>query len=267
MEKQVAVLIDGDNISPKYAEYIKQEAMHYGNVRVFRLYGSITTPNVRSWYKVMPLQGITPMLQISYADKKSIADQALTIDAMDLLYSNCFDVFLIVSSDCDFTKLVYRLKEAGKAVVGMGEKKTKEALAKACDEFKILDLIYKDIGEGEESGGTEIPEDLPSGDKEDQESVSEGPEDMEIVDGPEISIPKEEEILSFISEIIELSDDERINLAEIGGSLKQKYLGFDARNYGYKNMTKMVQSHKDMFVVEREKTQDGIHGVVYVRKK
>ena len=34
MEKQVAVLIDGDNISAKYAESIKQEALQYGNIKV-----------------------------------------------------------------------------------------------------------------------------------------------------------------------------------------------------------------------------------------
>ena len=77
-----------------------------------------------------------PMLQITYANGKSVADQALTIDVMDLLYTQDIDVFCIVSSARDFTKLVYRLKEAGKVVIGMGEAKTKEALAKACDEFK-----------------------------------------------------------------------------------------------------------------------------------
>lgn len=143
MEKQVAVLIDGDNISAKYAESIKQEALQYGNIKVFRLYGSVNSPNTKKWYPVMPRQGIMPVLQISYASGKSIADQALTIDAMDLLHSEGIDVFCIASSDSDFTKLVYRLKESGKVVIGMGESKTKEALAKACDEFKILNLIYQ----------------------------------------------------------------------------------------------------------------------------
>ena len=99
MEKQVAVLIDGDNISSKYAEYIIREASQYGNIKICRLYGSINCPNVRSWYKKMPGQGIMPMLQISYADGKSIADQALTIDAMDIVYRELVDVFCIVSSD------------------------------------------------------------------------------------------------------------------------------------------------------------------------
>ena len=48
MEKQVAVLIDGDNISAKYAESIKQEALQYGNIKVFRLYGSVNSPNTKN---------------------------------------------------------------------------------------------------------------------------------------------------------------------------------------------------------------------------
>ena len=142
-EKQVAVLIDGDNISPKYAEYIKQEAAMLGRIKIFRLYGSIGAPTVKSWYKVMPKYGITPMLQINYVLNKSIADQALTIDAMDILHEEAIDIICLVSSDSDFTKLAYRIKESGKILIGMGEQKANEALAQACDEFKVLDLIYK----------------------------------------------------------------------------------------------------------------------------
>ena len=246
MEKQIAVLIDGDNISAKYAEYIKQEAMEYGNVRIFRLYGSVNSQTVKAWYKVMPLQGIMPVLQISYAYGKSIADQALTIDAMDLLYTGGVDVFCIVSSDSDFTKLVYRLREAGKTVVGMGEKKTKEALAKACDEFKILDLIYKEAEEEE----TEVQADLP----EEAEEAAE-----------EISIPSEEEVIRYILDY--LDEDENVNLAEIGAVLKQKYLGFDARNYGYKSMTSMIKNHFDCFDLIIENARDGIHKIMYISKK
>lgn len=266
MGKQVAVLIDGDNISYKYAEYIKQEAMHYGNVKIFRLYGSISSPSVRPWYKVMPLQGIMPMLQITYANGKSVADQALTIDVMDLLYTQDIDVFCIVSSDSDFTKLVYRLKEAGKVVIGMGEAKTKEALAKACDEFKILDLIYKDADlETQEitpkdtgavpAAGKEIPE-------EEEPLVEEEP-----IEESKLSIPSEDEVIQYIYEFIKSSEDDKINLSEVGKALKQKFLGFDARNYDYNNMTKMLESHSNKFKVDRKKAPDGIHGIIYVSVK
>lgn len=270
MEKQVAVLIDGDNISAKYAESIKQEALQYGNIKVFRLYGSVNSPNTKRWYPVMPKQGIMPVLQISYASGKSIADQALTIDVMDLLHSDSIDIFCIASSDSDFTKLVYRLKESGKIVIGMGESKTKEALAKACDEFKILNLIYKT--EEETSKPDESNVEDAKNDKKPNKNTSEkelyeeeflDDEDEEEIDESEISIPELSEISSYISSYIETLDSERVNLATLGNVLKKRFSGFDARNYKFSNMTQMMRKI-DGFRVESENAPDGVHKVVYI---
>ena len=270
MEKQVAVLIDGDNISAKYAESIKQEALQYGNIKVFRLYGSVNSPNTKRWYPVMPKQGIMPVLQISYASGKSIADQALTIDVMDLLHSDSIDIFCIASSDSDFTKLVYRLKESGKIVIGMGESKTKEALAKACDEFKILNLIYQteeetskpDESNVEDAKNDKKPNKNTSG-KELYEEEFLGDEDEEEIDESEISIPELSEISSYIASYIETLDSERVNLATLGNVLKKRFSGFDARNYKFSNMTQMMRKI-DGFRVESENAPDGVHKVVYI---
>lgn len=270
MEKQVAVLIDGDNISAKYAESIKQEALQYGNIKVFRLYGSVNSPNTKRWYPVMPKQGIMPVLQISYASGKSIADQALTIDVMDLLHSDSIDIFCIASSDSDFTKLVYRLKESGKIVIGMGESKTKEALAKACDEFKILNLIYQT--EEETSKPDESNVEDAKNDKKPNKNTSEkelyeeeflDDEDEEEIDESEISISELSEISSYISSYIETLDSERVNLATLGNVLKKRFSGFDARNYKFSNMTQMMRKI-DGFRVESENAPDGVHKVVYI---
>ena len=270
MEKQVAVLIDGDNISAKYAESIKQEALQYGNIKVFRLYGSVNSPNTKRWYPVMPKQGIMPVLQISYASGKSIADQALTIDVMDLLHSDSIDIFCIASSDSDFTKLVYRLKESGKIVIGMGESKTKEALAKACDEFKILNLIYQT--EEETSKPDESNVEDAKNDKKPNKNILEkelyeeeflDDEDEEEIDESEISIPELSEISSYISSYIETLDSERVNLATLGNVLKKRFSGFDARNYKFSNMTQMMRKI-DGFMVESENAPDGVHKVVYI---
>ena len=270
MEKQVAVLIDGDNISAKYAESIKQEALQYGNIKVFRLYGSVNSPNTKRWYPVMPKQGIMPVLQISYASGKSIADQALTIDVMDLLHSDSIDIFCIASSDSDFTKLVYRLKESRKIVIGMGESKTKEALAKACDEFKILNLIYQT--EDETSKPDESNVEDAKNDKKPNKNTSEkelyeeeflDDEDEEEIDESEISIPELSEISSYIASYIETLDSERVNLATLGNVLKKRFSGFDARNYKFSNMTQMMRKI-DGFRVESENAPDGVHKVVYI---
>lgn len=270
MEKQVAVLIDGDNISAKYAESIKQEALQYGNIKVFMLYGSVNSPNTKRWYPVMPKQGIMPVLQISYASGKSIADQALTIDVMDLLHSDNIDIFCIASSDSDFTKLVYRLKESGKIVIGMGESKTKEALAKACDEFKILNLIYQTEDETSKPDDNSV-EDVKN-DKKQNKNISEkglyeeeflDDEDEEEIDESEISIPELSEISSYIASYIETLDSERVNLATLGNVLKKRFSGFDARNYKFSNMTQMMKK-VDGFRVESENAPDGVHKVVYI---
>lgn len=271
MEKQIAVLIDGDNISAKYAESIKQEALQYGNIKVFRLYGSVNSPNTKRWYPVMPKQGIMPVLQISYASGKSIADQALTIDVMDLLHSDSIDIFCIASSDSDFTKLVYRLKESGKIVIGMGESKTKEALAKACDEFKILNLIYQTEEESlkpDESNVEDAKNDKKPNknilEKElyEEEFLDDEEEEEEIYES-EISIPELSEISSYISSYIETLDSERVNLATLGNVLKKRFSGFDARNYKFSNMTQMMRKI-DGFRVESENAPDGVHKVVYI---
>lgn len=256
-EKQVAILIDGDNVSPKYAEYIRQEAAAIGRIKIFRLYGSISSPSVRAWYKVMPKHGITPMLQISYAQGKSIADQALTIDAMDILYSGDIDVICLVTSDSDFTKLAYRIKESGKVLIGMGESKTSESLALACDEFKVLDLIYQVTSEETQEGLVL--------DEEGKKDVFEELEEVELMEVAEtISVPTEEEI---INSIFCMLDDDWENLASVGIRLKKQISGFDARNYGYKSMTQFIRDNDDKFELKFEMARDGIHSIVYVKRK
>lgn len=256
-EKQVAILIDGDNISPKYAAYIRQEAAMIGRIKIFRLYGSISSPTVKSWYGVMPLYGISPILQISYVQRKSIADQALTIDAMDILYSGEIDTICLVTSDSDFTKLAYRIRESGKELIGMGEQKTNESLAQACDEFKMLDLIYsvEDTTDSEED--TAI--------KDESDMSPEIPSEAILEDvAKTISIPTEQEI---IENILNFLDEDWENLANVGYALNKQISGFDARNYGYKNMTQFITSHTEQFELKVETAKDGIHRVVYVKKK
>ena len=274
MEKQVAILIDGDNISPKYAEYIKQEAMRIGRIKICRLYGSIDSSSVKSWYKVMPPQGITPVLQMSYANGKSIADQALTIDAMDILYTGDVDAICLVSSDSDFTKLAYRMKEAGKTVIGMGEQKTNESLAKACDEFKLLDLIYKAVvSEEEVEPEPEVKETTNDRKKKEPKKKKKifgadvhqpEPEEEEVIsDEPVISIPTEDLI---IEDILDILDEDWELLAKVGAYINKRRPGFDVRIYGYRNMSDFIKKHKSSFEMKKVKAEDNIHENLYVRK-
>lgn len=73
----------------------------------------------------------------------------MIIDAMDILYSGNVDGYCIVSSDSDFTRLAARLRESGMLVLGMGEEKTPKPFISACNQFKYLDLLYRNQQEEE----------------------------------------------------------------------------------------------------------------------
>ena len=98
--------------------------------------------------------------------------------------------------------------------------------------------------------------------QEEEEIIEEEP-----IEESKISIPSEAEVISYIYDFMKASEDEKINLSEVGKALKEKFLGFDARNYDYNNMTKMLQNHSDRFKVDRQKAPDGIHGIIYVSVK
>lgn len=68
---------------------------------------------------------------------------------MDILYSNQVDIFCLVSSDSDFTRLAMRLREAGKEVIGMGIKKTPQPFIAACNKFVYIEVISHSLESGQ----------------------------------------------------------------------------------------------------------------------
>lgn len=142
-DKKFAILIDSDNVSHKYVKTIFDEITNLGAPTIKRIYGDWTSAKPH-WKKILLDYALTPMQQYSYTTGKNSTDSAMIIDAMDVLYTGNVDGFCIVSSDSDFTKLATRLREAGKIVIGMGEKHTPQPFVKACSQFKYIDLITKE---------------------------------------------------------------------------------------------------------------------------
>ena len=116
---KLAILIDADNISPKYVKVILDEAASFGVAACKRIYGDWSDVRLKSWKDALLNNSIIPIQQYSYTTGKNATDSAMIIDAMDLLYSGNLDGFCIVSSDSDFTRLAARLREAGKLVIAL----------------------------------------------------------------------------------------------------------------------------------------------------
>ena len=97
---KLAILIDADNISPKYVKVILDEAASFGVAACKRIYGDWSDVRLKSWKDALLNNSIIPIQQYSYTTGKNATDSAMIIDAMDLLYGGNLDGFCIVSIAC-----------------------------------------------------------------------------------------------------------------------------------------------------------------------
>ncbi len=218
-EKRFAVLIDADNVSPRYIKYIFDEVSDMGIATYKRIYGDWTDTTKRGWKDVILEWSVNPMQQYSYTFGKNATDSAMIIDAMDILYSGNVEGFCIVSSDSDFTKLAQRLREAGMFVLGMGERKTPTPFVKACDAFKILEVIAS-------------------------EEVSKG------------EITSLEDIQAAVEKIVTENNNlgKPTGIAEVGSFLTKKFSDFDVRNFGYSKLSTFLEGLENFEVVKKGST-------------
>jgi uncharacterized protein (TIGR00288 family) len=226
MDKNLAVLIDGDNIPSAYVKEMMEEIAKYGNPTVKRIYGDWTSLGLSKWKNVLLENAITPIQQYAYTKGKNATDSAMIIDAMDILYSQNVDGFCIVSSDSDFTRLATRLREAGKQVYGIGEKKTPEPFVVACHKFIYIEILKahtKEIGSG--------------------------------VVKEKLAVDKvtTKEVKLIATTINDLSDEDGwAFLGDVGNLLQKKQPNFDPRNYGFQKLTLLIKSISNFEIDHRE---------------
>lgn len=143
-EDKIALIIDCDNASAEAIDGIMEELSKYGETSIRRAYGNWEAGSL--WKTVLHPFAIQPVQQFPYTKGKNATDLAMTIDVMDMLYTENIDVFAIVSSDSDFTPLAMKLRAKGKMVIGFGEEKTPSAFIYACNLFVFTDK-FKDAAD------------------------------------------------------------------------------------------------------------------------
>jgi len=141
---KLAVLIDADNATPDLIEPLLKEIAKYGIASIRRLYGDWSNSKLHIWKSKVIDFALRQIQQCNYASGKNSTDIALIIDAMDLLHTEKLDGFCIVSGDSDYTSLAIRLREAGLAVFGFGEKaKTSKSFFNSCNQFIYTESLTK----------------------------------------------------------------------------------------------------------------------------
>ena len=138
---RLAVPIDAENASPRRAGAVFGAAEKLGDATVRRIYGDFSNGRLASWNEAVRAFAIVACHQPAHLRGKHASDIALAIDAMDLMYRERLDGFVLVSSDSDFTRLAQRLREGGFAVYGFGERKTPRAFRSACHRFRTIGKV------------------------------------------------------------------------------------------------------------------------------
>ena len=266
-ERRLAVLIDSENISIRYIKFILDEISNYGIATYKRAYGDWTNPSTSGWKEVVLKNSITPVQQYSYTQGKNSTDSAMIIDAMDILYSGKVDGFCLVSSDSDFTRLATRLREAGKIVYGIGEKKTPTPFVAACDRFIFLEILApkeKKVKNAENSSAKALSQ-ADSGESPDVSDSA----DAENKSGARVPKDIDEATCELIaSSVSDLADEDGwAFLGDVGNLVNKKSPSFDARNYGFSKMSKLMQSLDFLECELRVNEKNPQVKLIYVRNK
>jgi len=243
---KLAVLIDADNTQASITEGLLAEVAKYGVASVKRIYGDWTTNNLKHWKERLLAYAIQPIQQFSYTTGKNATDSAMIIDAMDLLYTEKLDGFCIVSSDSDFTRLAARMREAGKLVLGFGERKTPKPFVAACDKFIYTDILREPVEEEVSSASKDEPKRKVAAQ----------------------DLKKDNKLKALLGDAVEDSADESgwAYLGPVGQYVAKRQPDFDPRNYGFRKLAELIRSCGWFDVEERSNPAD-TGKQIYIRKR
>ncbi len=249
---KIAVLIDGDNAQPKILKEMLEEVAKYGKATIRRIYGDWTIPQMHGWKEILNQHSFNPIQKFAYTSGKNSTDSSLIIDAMDILHEKKIDGFCIVSSDSDYTGLAKRIREEGVFVMGIGRKTTPMAFVQSCEIFTYVENIC--------SEETLVEETIKSTKKVTKKSQE--------TDKPKNIIKPAEAESEFhvIDKAFDISadEDEIAYVSQIGTSLRRIDPSFDTRAFGFKNLTRLLESLPNYEVVKKD-----FNGIVHalVKKK
>ena len=288
--QKIAVVIDADNTQISKLEDVFHEISTRGRIVVKRAYGNWHKPTLKNWGEIIKRLAIKAEQQFDYVSGKNATDMALVIDTIELLYTNLYDAFVIVSSDSDYTPLAIKLREAGVYVMGVGEQKTPVAFRNACDEFLFLEncsssvegndahnvvsSFQSDAQDAASSSQSDAQDAVSSPQKEKaevsispnnekEESTKQLKEDVQKTDSTPIAsaAPAEEnsekkndlnEIHALLEKAYDTFQDEDgwVNVAKVGLFLRRAKPDFDSRTYGFQKLSLFLKNFPEKYDVK-----------------
>lgn len=271
-QPRIALLIDADNAPADLIDEILTELSTLGVINIRRAYGNWTKSGLSGWQDRLLQFAIRPMQQFDYSKRKNASDMAMTVDAMELLYTERPDAYGIVSSDADFTPLVMHLRAKGAAVYGFGMAQTPKPFVNACSRFLYLEALaaaHADAAGDADGGAGGIPAHLLLAAAEEGAAPAKlkpganararaapvreaapspkgvantpSPQPAQRLRIPTSQLRRDSALMNLLRDGVAAVQDETgwARVGAIGTQISNK-ASFDARNYGYATLTKLL---------------------------
>lgn len=236
---RVALLIDCDNQSHAYLDFILKEAAKEGELLIQRAYGNWSSPHLAGWRKACEASGVRTVQTPTYVAGKNTSDIALVIEAMDILHRAEVDAFCIVTTDSDFALLANRLRESGTLVIGIVSRETEQqTFARYCTRVVVLPA---------KAPSPTIPAAAKA--KSSAAQASSRPEPKPA------PAPKKKRQPAWVPRVVELVRSLSENgdcplLSDLGQAMKNSSPPIDPKTLktgSFKNLTDMLKSESDTF--------------------
>lgn len=273
--RNVALLIDADNASWLTIDPVLTVLAELGTVNVRRVYGNWTKDALKGWRDMTVKHGIEPQQQFDLTKGKNATDMKMTIDAMDLLFRGRVTAFGIMSSDSDFMPLAMRIRQDGLPVYGFGSAKTPEAFKQACTRFIDVDALARAASPrparvaAEPATVAELaakPAAAPAkaaakGKVADKAPTAPAPTTVPesiplppAINGDKPKQAVDEDLLNLLIDAYDAGKRDERGYVSISamGQLAGNRSSFDARNYGFRRLSDLIQAVPNFQTERRE---------------
>ncbi|NJR77340.1 NYN domain-containing protein [Sphingomonas corticis] len=240
--RNVALLIDADNASWHAIDPVLTVLAELGTVNVRRVYGNWSKPALTGWRDMSIRHGIEPQQQFDLTKGKNATDMKMTIDAMDLLFRGRVEGFGIMSSDSDFMPIAMRIRQDGIPVYGFGNANTPEGFRQACTRFIDVAALLAEATPA--APARPVNEDVPL-------DASLPP-----AIGTKRKAGDDPELLKLLIDAYDAVKHDAKGFSSLSavGQLAANRSSFDARNYGFKRLSDLIES---LPAFQTERREDG----------
>ena len=256
----IAVLIDADNASANSIGYILQKIETLGRITCKNIYGDWGNAHIKGWQEALLKYAIDPIQQFAYVTGKNTTDIGLVIDAMDMLYSEKYDGFCLISSDSDFTALALRIRKNHAKVFGFGKYITVDAFTQACDSFYYVEDLLPNATIPKKA--IAAPQDI-SNKKPIQNSIK-AINEISVKEWDASRLKCDTKLLNSLRASIikhpKAKAERWLNFGLVSHGMKKHYPDFDPQSYGHSKLADIIKNI-DLFEMKVEQT------TLYVREK